>query len=231
MCNNIYGRVSKTILTALMAWNIGSRPIWLVRAGETDGPVRSSNYRNAKNQHLNERGRLLANALGKFITEKGAQWYEDRNRYLDEVDALTQHLQQKKNIGSEFDLEEEFGINLNDDEYDDIASHPHPHPHPQPQAFKEQPQIHNRQQRTVSKEGKDLRRFDSVILESGLAPDTPKKVKWKKEHYNRLSEGDDGKTTHRKSSVDARRSSDIYQQNSLRSDSTISNESGSSTDR
>jgi len=41
MCNNIYGRVSKTILPCLMAWNIGSRPIWLIRAGETEDPVRS----------------------------------------------------------------------------------------------------------------------------------------------------------------------------------------------
>ena len=35
MVNHIYGRMAKVIVPALMSWNIGSRPIYICRAGET----------------------------------------------------------------------------------------------------------------------------------------------------------------------------------------------------
>ena len=35
MVNHIYGRMAKIIVPALMSWNIGSRPIYICRAGET----------------------------------------------------------------------------------------------------------------------------------------------------------------------------------------------------
>mmetsp|Transcript_22420 Transcript_22420/g.34030 ORF Transcript_22420/g.34030 Transcript_22420/m.34030 type:complete len:729 (+) Transcript_22420:210-2396(+) len=35
MVNHIYGRMAKTIVPAIMAWNVGTRPIFLCRAGET----------------------------------------------------------------------------------------------------------------------------------------------------------------------------------------------------
>lgn len=39
--NHIYGRMAKTIVPALMAWNTGSRPIFLCRPGETPHGVRT----------------------------------------------------------------------------------------------------------------------------------------------------------------------------------------------
>ena len=35
MVNQIYGRMSKAVIHALMAWNIGTRPICIRRAGHT----------------------------------------------------------------------------------------------------------------------------------------------------------------------------------------------------
>ena len=35
LVNHIYGRMAKTIVPALMAWNVGTRPIFLCRAGKT----------------------------------------------------------------------------------------------------------------------------------------------------------------------------------------------------
>ena len=35
LCNHIYGRIAKDLVPALMAWHIGSRPIFLVRPGQT----------------------------------------------------------------------------------------------------------------------------------------------------------------------------------------------------
>jgi len=35
MVNHIYGRMAKVIVPAIMAWNVGTRPIFLCRAGET----------------------------------------------------------------------------------------------------------------------------------------------------------------------------------------------------
>jgi len=36
MVNHVYGRLAKVVLPAIMAWNTGSRPIYLCRAGETE---------------------------------------------------------------------------------------------------------------------------------------------------------------------------------------------------
>eukprot|EP00957_Ditylum_brightwellii_P161480 12295380-Ditylum_brightwellii.AAC.1 len=35
MVNHIYGRMAKVIVPALMAWNIGTRPVFICRAGQT----------------------------------------------------------------------------------------------------------------------------------------------------------------------------------------------------
>lgn len=39
LVNHIYGRIAKYLVPALMAWHIGSRPIFLVRPGETESGV------------------------------------------------------------------------------------------------------------------------------------------------------------------------------------------------
>ena len=61
MANNIFGRTSKTIIPCLMAWNIGTRPIWLCRAGETEECSVKGRSRDA---HLSERGAELRDKLG-----------------------------------------------------------------------------------------------------------------------------------------------------------------------
>ncbi|KAL7561228.1 hypothetical protein ACA910_004149 [Epithemia clementina (nom. ined.)] len=39
LVNHIYGRIAKYLVPALMAWHIGSRPIYLVRPGETESGI------------------------------------------------------------------------------------------------------------------------------------------------------------------------------------------------
>jgi broad specificity phosphatase PhoE len=53
MVNHIYGRMAKVIVPALMSWNIGSRPIYICRAGDTFN-VQSST--EAENEEETETG-------------------------------------------------------------------------------------------------------------------------------------------------------------------------------
>mmetsp|Transcript_4900 Transcript_4900/g.10980 ORF Transcript_4900/g.10980 Transcript_4900/m.10980 type:complete len:650 (+) Transcript_4900:394-2343(+) len=46
LCNHIYGRIAKDLVPALMAWHIGSRPIFLCRPGQTTIGVDGEDYVN-----------------------------------------------------------------------------------------------------------------------------------------------------------------------------------------
>eukprot|EP00520_Triparma_pacifica_P014985 CAMPEP_0118649680 /NCGR_PEP_ID=MMETSP0785-20121206/9831_1 /TAXON_ID=91992 /ORGANISM="Bolidomonas pacifica, Strain CCMP 1866" /LENGTH=620 /DNA_ID=CAMNT_0006541981 /DNA_START=467 /DNA_END=2325 /DNA_ORIENTATION=+ len=74
MANNIFGRTSKTIIPCLMAWNIGTRPIWLCRAGETEECSVKGRSRDA---HLSERGAELRDKLGVFVRERSMRWKKE----------------------------------------------------------------------------------------------------------------------------------------------------------
>lgn len=74
MANNIFGRTSKTIIPCLMAWNIGTRPIWLCRAGETE---EHTFYGRNRDAHLSERGMELRDKLGVFCRENSEKWKQN----------------------------------------------------------------------------------------------------------------------------------------------------------
>ncbi|KAL3927415.1 MAG: hypothetical protein SGARI_005329, partial [Bacillariaceae sp.] len=102
MVNHIYGRLAKVVLPAIMAWNTGSRPIYLCGAGETkameaymklqhheeqdnhDAVNRSDKakfqaFRRLKSARLGERGLRFRDALSEFIEKEGVEYMNRRN--------------------------------------------------------------------------------------------------------------------------------------------------------
>ncbi|GMH95925.1 hypothetical protein TrVE_jg11884 [Triparma verrucosa] len=85
MANQIFGRMSKTIIPCLMAWNIGSRPIWLCRAGETDGGVGGKTgkgtfgSRRTQDANLSDRGKELRDKLATFVHDKARTFHENQS--------------------------------------------------------------------------------------------------------------------------------------------------------
>lgn len=89
MVNHVYGRLAKVILPAIMAWNTGSRPIYLCRAGETKAmeaymkelqqqDQQPSSVRNRtqrkRSDRLGPRGFRFRDALCEFIEKEGLEF-------------------------------------------------------------------------------------------------------------------------------------------------------------
>lgn len=75
LVNHIYGRMAKVIVPCLMSWNIGSRPIYLIRAGETVNSAQNENSTKPRKVNrgdmLGPRGIHFRNALEKFMEKEG----------------------------------------------------------------------------------------------------------------------------------------------------------------
>jgi len=88
LANNIYGRMSKAVVPALMAWNIGTRPVWICRAGETgalDPEINGDNATTKRNKHamhLNQRGHQFRKALSQFVLDEGRKFVEERSKHF-----------------------------------------------------------------------------------------------------------------------------------------------------
>ncbi len=84
MANQIFGRMSKVIIPCLMAWNIGTRPIWLCRAGETEEDRgRGTDGKRARSQaRLSDRGRAFRDKLAAFVKERGGEWVQNRDKEM-----------------------------------------------------------------------------------------------------------------------------------------------------
>lgn len=69
LVNHIYGRMAKSIVPALMAWNIGTRPVFICRAGQTrNGSERlSANKSLSRSEGLGRRGKAFRDALFGFV--------------------------------------------------------------------------------------------------------------------------------------------------------------------
>eukprot|EP00301_Raphidiophrys_heterophryoidea_P003476 c11570_g2_i1.p1 GENE.c11570_g2_i1~~c11570_g2_i1.p1 ORF type:complete len:524 (+),score=105.48 c11570_g2_i1:181-1752(+) len=81
LCNKIYGRVNKSVIPALMAWNISTRPIWLVRCASPVGAIGGSSvtpFCVDRNAPLSPEGRAFAQELGDFVRKGVNQWHTHR---------------------------------------------------------------------------------------------------------------------------------------------------------
>ena len=72
LVNHIYGRMAKSIVPALMAWNIGTRPVFICRAGETMDVVERDTLRRAmsRSESLGPNGTTFRDALFEYMREE-----------------------------------------------------------------------------------------------------------------------------------------------------------------
>lgn len=107
LVNHIYGRMSKVIVPALMAWNIGTRPIFLCRPGQTLSDVASdrecsigssnsfldlskhTQRRLLKGDSLCAQGKKFSDALYDFVCEESMAFLKKRASVCDMTDTGT----------------------------------------------------------------------------------------------------------------------------------------------
>ncbi|KAL7535292.1 hypothetical protein ACHAXR_006399, partial [Thalassiosira sp. AJA248-18] len=69
LVNHIYGRMAKSIVPALMAWNIGTRPVFICRTGETMNESERMNRRcsMSRSENLGRQGLMFRDALFDYM--------------------------------------------------------------------------------------------------------------------------------------------------------------------
>jgi len=73
LVNHCYGRTARSVVPYLMGVHIGTRPIWLVRAGA--GPANPQSPHASRNDGLSGSGQSFAVSLSKFVIEHaGKHW-------------------------------------------------------------------------------------------------------------------------------------------------------------
>lgn len=72
LVNHIYGRMAKSIVPALMAWNIGTRPVFICRAGQTmnDQERALNNTNMSRSESLGRHGKAFRDSLFEFMREE-----------------------------------------------------------------------------------------------------------------------------------------------------------------
>ena len=72
LVNHIYGRIAKSIVPALMAWNIGTRPVFICRAGETMDVEERKSQRlmMSRSESLGPKGVAFRDALFEYMRDE-----------------------------------------------------------------------------------------------------------------------------------------------------------------
>ncbi len=72
LVNHIYGRMAKSIVPALMAWNIGTRPVFICRAGQTmnESDRASLQCSMSRSESLGMQGRAFRDSLFGYMREE-----------------------------------------------------------------------------------------------------------------------------------------------------------------
>lgn len=87
LVNHVYGGMAKIVVPSLMSWNIGSRPIYLCRAGEagTRGSSFDMPSSPKRGGMLNDSGMQFRDALAQFIEHEGYAFAAKRESALKEA--------------------------------------------------------------------------------------------------------------------------------------------------
>merc|ERR1711862_304095 len=87
LANQIYGRMSKTVIPALMAWHIGQRPIYLCRAGKTEDVIEADGTVTiVRSGRLDSEGFQFRDALCKYFFTETCVFQLDRGQqYLSSI--------------------------------------------------------------------------------------------------------------------------------------------------
>mmetsp|Transcript_4887 Transcript_4887/g.10523 ORF Transcript_4887/g.10523 Transcript_4887/m.10523 type:complete len:652 (+) Transcript_4887:105-2060(+) len=82
LVNHIYGRMAKSIVPALMAWNIGTRPVFVCRAGQTMNESERANLKciMSKSEDLGPQGRAFRDALFSHMKEECLDFINRRQK-------------------------------------------------------------------------------------------------------------------------------------------------------
>ncbi|CAE7611743.1 unnamed protein product [Symbiodinium natans] len=86
MANHCYGRVAKSILPYLMAIHIGSRPIWLARAGPGSTKGQTGSDRDST---LSEEGQQFAEHLAAFVQKRSRRYWETSGNPQEQTKVFT----------------------------------------------------------------------------------------------------------------------------------------------
>ena len=72
LLNHIYGRMAKSIVPALMAWNIGTRPVFICRAGMTmnDNERSMLNLGMSRSENLGAHGKTFRDKLFNYMKDE-----------------------------------------------------------------------------------------------------------------------------------------------------------------
>jgi len=82
LVNHIYGRMAKSIVPALMAWNIGTRPVFICRAGQTMNELdrHNSNMVMSRSENLGRQGKMFRDALFSYMQEECLDFISRRQK-------------------------------------------------------------------------------------------------------------------------------------------------------
>jgi len=86
MANHCYGRVAKSILPYLMAIHIGSRPIWLARAGP--GSTKGQNGSD-RDSTLSDEGQRYAKHLAAFVQQRSRRYWDSSGNPKEQTKVFT----------------------------------------------------------------------------------------------------------------------------------------------
>lgn len=81
LVNHIYGRMAKSIVPALMAWNIGTRPVFVCRPGHTmnESERATRNCAMSRSENLGKQGQEFRDALFSHIKVECLDFIRRRN--------------------------------------------------------------------------------------------------------------------------------------------------------
>lgn len=111
LVNHIYGRMAKSIVPALMAWNIGTRPVFVCRAGQTMNESERASRRCSMSQSesLGPQGREFRDALFGYMKEECLDFFRRRQEAAFSPDlntgtSISGGLNRRSGFGSNPDL-------------------------------------------------------------------------------------------------------------------------------
>mmetsp|Transcript_35026 Transcript_35026/g.75643 ORF Transcript_35026/g.75643 Transcript_35026/m.75643 type:complete len:517 (+) Transcript_35026:21-1571(+) len=96
MVNHIYGMLAKSVVPALMAWNMGTRPIYLCRASAEVAPMSTLQGKKSrrhtlvlsKQESLDDAGQTFSRHLHKFMKEECLNFKQRRGNEMGEGQAF-----------------------------------------------------------------------------------------------------------------------------------------------
>lgn len=82
LLNHIYGRMAKSIVPALMAWNIGTRPVFICRTGQTMNESERENLGlgMTRSENLGRQGRVFRDALFEYMKVECLDYMKQRQK-------------------------------------------------------------------------------------------------------------------------------------------------------